>query len=184
MKCWPVPESYSDDLPKAGESGSFWEERNDRHNCGIDLYAPAGAEVLSIEGGKIIETGVFADMLRENYFNLTYYVVIKSEEKLNYKYAGLSQICVETGESIGSGSCLGLLGNLINRDRVTDKDPFHIREMIYKNMTSLLHIEIYKSPITEVKPYSCGNLVGTDSKPASLLDPANVLLGLRKEMNF
>ena len=57
-KYWPVPDSYSKYIPVNGNPGSFWEDRNDRHHCGIDIYAPIGSDVVSIEDGQVIETGI------------------------------------------------------------------------------------------------------------------------------
>jgi murein DD-endopeptidase MepM/ murein hydrolase activator NlpD len=58
MKSWPVKDSYSKEIPKQGSAGSFWEDRKDRHHCGIDIYAPKGSEVVSIEEGVVIGTGI------------------------------------------------------------------------------------------------------------------------------
>ena len=59
MKHWPVPNSFSNKIPVQGTSGSFWENRGDRHHCGIDIYAPANSEVLSITDGMVMDVGIF-----------------------------------------------------------------------------------------------------------------------------
>ena len=59
LKYWPVPNSHSKIVPTAGSPGSFWEDRGDRHHSGIDIYAPEGSNVLSIEDGKVIDIGIF-----------------------------------------------------------------------------------------------------------------------------
>ena len=59
MKQWPVPKSYNKKIPNNNESGSFWENRNDRYHCGVDIYAPKLSEVKSVENGRIINFGKF-----------------------------------------------------------------------------------------------------------------------------
>ncbi len=54
MHIWPVPNSFSKTLPRSGSAGSFWENRKDRHHCGIDIYAPMHCEVLTIENARVV----------------------------------------------------------------------------------------------------------------------------------
>jgi murein DD-endopeptidase MepM/ murein hydrolase activator NlpD len=61
MKYWPVLNNYSKIIPTSG-SGSFWEDRGDRHHYGVDIYAPDNSDVLSIEDGKIIDIGIFTSL--------------------------------------------------------------------------------------------------------------------------
>lgn len=58
MRYWPVPDSYSKNIPLHGSSGSFWENRGDRYHCGVDIYAPPGSKVIAIECGEVIDLGV------------------------------------------------------------------------------------------------------------------------------
>ena len=58
MKYWPGPNRYSKNIPTNGFSGSFWEDRDDRRHCGIDIYAPKGSGVIAIEYGKVIDIGL------------------------------------------------------------------------------------------------------------------------------
>ena len=93
MRFWPVPNSYSKRVPVEGESGSFWEDRNDRRHCGVDIYAPAGSDVLSIEDGAIVRVSVSTSK-KNDYWNNTFYVLIKNQTRLFCKYAKLESIDV------------------------------------------------------------------------------------------
>ena len=86
MKYWPVPESYSKIIPTSYSQGSFWEDRGDRRHCGIDIYAPKGSIVLSVEEGKVLETGLFTSPKILYYWNKTYYVLMKNKSGLICKY--------------------------------------------------------------------------------------------------
>lgn len=79
MKHWPIPNSYSKKTPIRGAPGSFWKNRDDRYHCGIDIYAPNGSDVISIEDGKVIETGTFTSPDKNPYWNTTFYVLIKNK---------------------------------------------------------------------------------------------------------
>ncbi len=179
MKYWPVPESFEDEIPQPGSSGSFWEDRTDRFNCGIDFYAPPGSVVLSITDGVVIDKGVFTDPIQNQYWNRTYFVVIKSKEQINYKYAELAEIYIRIGEKIEAGQKIGIVGKSLNTEMVGDDAPFYIRELLYKNYNAMLHLELYKSPVMEVKPYSEGNFLG-NMRPVSVLDPNVYLMGISK----
>ena len=53
VRFWPLPDARPA-LPSDGDPGSFWEDRGDRHHAGLDLYAPAGSAVVSIEDGIVV----------------------------------------------------------------------------------------------------------------------------------
>ncbi len=100
MKYWPVPNSYSKTISADGSQGSFWEERGDRHHCGIDIYAPEGINVLSIEDGKVREIGKFTSADKIQYWNTTYFIFVENENRLLCKYAELANVTVNINESI------------------------------------------------------------------------------------
>ncbi len=183
MKHWPVPNSYSDELPQAGSQGAFWEDRTDRFNCGVDFYAPPGSSVIAIDGGIVLDKGLFTSPEINPYWNKTYYLVIKTQENIIYKYAELSDILVRLGEHVQGGAEIGIVGEALNKDTVTDSDPFYIRELLYKNFPCMLHLEMYKSPVMEVKPYSEGNFLGK-FKPVSILDPNIYMMGVHKNGRY
>ncbi len=174
MKYWPVPDSPSKKFPEKGSPGSFWEDRGDRFHCGVDIHAEKGSKVLSIESGIVMESGVFTDPEVESYWNKTYFVIIKSFEYVNYKYAELNDIFVHTGDYVEAGDEIGIVGDAINTDKVHTNLPFYIRELVDNQHDTMLHLELLKAPITHVQPYSGGNYFGA-KRPQSLIDPAEFL---------
>jgi murein DD-endopeptidase MepM/ murein hydrolase activator NlpD len=180
MKIWPVPESYEKKVPKNGDPGSFWEDRGDRRHCGIDIYAPEGSEVLSIEGGRIIDIGVFTSPEMHHYWNKTYYIILKSPKNILFKYAELGEVLVYVGDQIEAGHLLGNIGQVINGEDVDYTDPYYVRELADKGRLSMLHLELYKAPVTQVQPYLAGNFFGV-RLPESLIDPAYYLNGIAKQ---
>lgn len=170
MKYWPVPDSYSRIMPEAGEPGSFWESRGEFHHCGIDFYAPHDSAVLAIESGHVIDQGIFTTPEKKDYWNTTYYITIKSSEGVNYKYCELSNVNVHIGDYVDAGLEIGNVGSVLNKEGINNRTPYYIRELVHSNNKSMLHLELYRAPISEVRPYSGGNFLGKD-KPLSLLDP-------------
>jgi len=183
MKFWPVPDSFESIIPKAGTPGSFWEERSDRFNCGVDIYAPEHSVVLSIEDGMVIDIGVFSSPEDEIYWNRTYYVIIKTPGKINFKYCELQEVSVKIGQKLEAGTELGRIGKILNTQHISNGVPFYIRELAYMDHPSKLHLELYKAPIMEVRPYKVGNFMG-DVKPKSILDPNVYLMGIKKHSHF
>lgn len=182
MKVWPVPDSYSKDVPRFGTSGSFWEDRGDCFHCGIDIYAPVDSEVFSIQSGMVIDLGVFTDPDDNMYWNKTYYLIIKSPQNVVFKYAELSETLVQVGDSVSAGQLIGKIAQVINPEEANHTTPYYIHELIRNNYTAMLHLETYIAPITEVRPYKGGNYFGP-SKPYSLLDPGLFLNGSGRNIN-
>ncbi len=179
MKTWPVPESYLDVLPKKGTQGSFWENRNDRYHCGVDIYAPQGSKVVAIDPGRVISVIEFTQSSFGDYLETTQCVIIKNEDNIIYKYAGLVEVSVRPSQKLKAGEVIGTLGKGYNLEKVTSKDPFYVRELQYSNKATMLHLEIYKAPIVEVRPYNTGNFLGNE-KPDALIDPEQFLFGITK----
>ncbi|HOM04118.1 MAG TPA: hypothetical protein PLU67_01350 [Candidatus Kapabacteria bacterium] len=65
-------------LPRFPEEGSFWESRGDRFHCGIDFYYQENTPVLSCEDGYVLKTGIFTSQNILYYWDITYFVLIKS----------------------------------------------------------------------------------------------------------
>ncbi|MGA2296390.1 MAG: M23 family metallopeptidase [FCB group bacterium] len=177
MKFWPVPQSYSKDVPKNGVSGSFWEDRGDRRHCGVDIYAPEDSEVISIEGGKVIDSGVFTSPDMHPYWNKTYYVIVKTSQNIIFKYAELKEVLIHVGDYVEAGQVIGKVGTVIIEKDVTYRDPYYVRDLAQKGTMCMLHLEIYKAPVTAVHPYLAGSFFG-DQLPDSLIDPAIFLNGV------
>lgn len=170
MTLWPVPESYNKTLPKNGDPGAFWEKRNDRFHCGTDIYAPTGSIVVAAESGIVIDSGVFTSPKNKPYWNETFYVSVKSENGVIFKYAELDEIFPKVGDKIDAGDGIGKVGEVLNEEKVNYEAPFYIRELAGAKRFSMLHLELYKAPISEIKPYLGGNFYGK-GRPDSLIDP-------------
>lgn len=181
MEQWPLDKSHSKKIPVKGEAGCFWENRGDRFHCGVDLYAPEGSEVVSIEDCVVVEIGMMtsADILQ--YWNTTYYVLTKNDSGLFCKYGELSKTTVKEGDRIRSGQMIGYVGAVLNPQRIDGKSPPYIQKLKDKN-TSMLHFEIWKEdPVTSHKDYLGGNWF-TKEKPANLIDPTEYLRSIRDKM--
>jgi len=182
MKVWPVPDSYSKDIPRNGEPGSFWEDRGDRFHCGIDIYAPEGSEVLAIQNGRVIDVGVFTNSDDYAYWNKSYFIIIKTPQNVIYKYAELGEVLVHVGDFTSAGQSIGIIGQVLNPEEISHTTPYYIHELIRQNKVAMLHLETYIAPITEVRPYIGGNFFGV-SKPYSVLDPSLFLNGSGRYAN-
>ncbi len=183
MKIWPVPDSYSKSLPKEGERGSFWENRGDRFHVGVDIFAPAGADVLAIQNGKVIDIGIFTTPEEAKYLKKSYYITIKTAQNLNIKYAEVKNITVRIGDYVNTGQKIAEIAEVLNKEYLSHSTPQYLRNMIENDMVSMLHLESYIAPIAEVKPYNFGNYLGK-VKPYSVVDPSlflNGTVGQREE---
>src|SRR3989339_1628729 len=182
MKVWPVPDSYSKEIPKNGQIGSFWEDRGDRRHCGVDIHAPDGAEVVAIDGGKVIDFGVFTSPEMHPYWKKTYYIIIKTSQNILFKYGELKEVFIHVGEFVETGQPIGKVGTVISEKDVTYKDPYFVRELAEKGSMCMLHLEVYKAPVTAVHPYLAGSFFG-EHLPESLIDPSLFLNGISKKGN-
>ncbi len=174
MRYWPVPNSYSRNIPKNNAQGSFWEDREDRYHCGIDIYAPVGSEVKSIEDGTVLDIGIFTSSNKVSYWNKTKYVLIKNTDNIICKYAELGEVTVKIKESIKASQLIGYIGTVLNIEKITEESPLYIKKLKQNNVPSMLHLEIYNSKPRQNKRYLGGNWFGT-TKPKILLNPTYYL---------
>ena len=179
MKSWPVKNSYSKNIPEQGSAGSFWEDRRDRHHCGVDIYAKKGSEVVSIEDGIVVAVGISTSDEILPYWNKTFYIVIKNNSGFYCKYAELDDVIVKKGSLIKSGQLIGHVGLVLNSDKINEKSPEYIQKLKNKN-PSMLHFELYsEKPIITHKNYLGGNWFNFN-KPDNLLDPTAYLQSIKK----
>lgn len=174
MKIWPIPNSYSNKIPALNSPGSFWENREDRYHCGIDIYAPDGSEVVSTEGGKVVDIGIFTSPEILSYWNLTKYVTIKIKNNFFLKYAELSEVIININQLLKPGQLIGYLGTVLNFKKITKESPRYIQKIKSENKPSMLHLEVYSSKPVENKNYLGGNWFGK-IKSENLLDPTDYL---------
>jgi murein DD-endopeptidase MepM/ murein hydrolase activator NlpD len=174
MKVWPVPDSFTKNLPEKNKAGSFWEDRGDRHHCGVDIYAPVGSDVVATESGIVLKTGVFTSPEMNPYWNITYFVVLKHDTGLISKYAELLDATVSDGESLAAGQVLGHVGCVLDVEKITGEAPLYVQELKRKGNASMLHFELFKALPTELTQYAGGN-VHDGVKPENLLDATDYL---------
>lgn len=167
-------------VPQKGEAGSFWESRGDRFHCGVDLYAPENTEVLSIEDGVVVETGMMTSPEILSYWNLTYYVIIEHSQGMFCKYGELAGFTVRKGDSTESGQLIGYVGTVLNSEKIDESCPLYIQKLKNKN-PSMLHFELWKNhPITTHINYLGGNWFA-EEKPENLRNPTRYLESLYVE---
>jgi len=178
-KYWPIPDSYSKKIPKKGEPGSFLENRGDRIHLGVDIYTPYQSPVLAIEDGVVIDTGVFTLPEIMDYWNKTYFLLIKNKSGLVCKYAEFENIKVKKGDLIKAGQLIGFVGCVLNREKITKESPEYIRKLSEKNMLSMLHFELCNSDFTEsLENYKGGNWF-SDNPPKEIIDPTSYLESIK-----
>lgn len=159
-------------FPDNNEPGSFWENRGDRFHCGIDIYYPFGSEVFSISSGKVIDIGVFTSEKLVCYWNKTYFVDVKICDNLFCRYAEMEKINVKRNDFLKPGDLIGLVGQVLNKDKVDKNSPKYIQKLAKLGNISMLHFELYKNNPIDINDsnYLGGNWFSKD-KPECLLDP-------------
>ncbi len=173
MAVWPL-ESKTIKIPQKNEPGSFWENRGDRFHCGIDLYSKAGENIYAIEKGTVVEIGIMTSPQMLDYWNVTWYLIMKNENGSYWKYGEMGKINVKTGDSISQGERIGVVGLVLKSDQINENSPLYIQKLKYNN-TSMLHLELFMdNPITKHEKYLGGNWFSSQ-KPDQLLDPTIVL---------
>ncbi|HPE63596.1 MAG TPA: M23 family metallopeptidase [Methanothrix sp.] len=178
---WPLPGDRSRRIPIHGFPGSFAEDRGDRLHCGVDLYAPAGSEVVSIDDGLVVEVGHFTSPRMIPYWNETFYAIVENEGGLFVKFAEMEAVEVNPDDRISSGDLVGLVGSVLNPEMIDDDAPAYIRDLIERERPSMLHLELYSSRPEPFERYRGGNWFG-DGEPKGLLDPTGLLTSIRKEL--
>ena len=181
MEQWPLNKIHSKNIPVKDEAGCFWENRGDRFHCGVDLYAPEGSEVASIEDCVIVEVGMMTSPSILPYWNTTYYVVTKNDSGIFFKYGELSKASVQEGDRISSGQLIGYVGAVLNPQKIDGTSPLYIQKL-KNNNTSMLHFEVWKDePITSHEDYLGGNWFAKE-RPVNLIDPTEYLKSVRDKV--
>lgn len=174
MKSFPLTKRTEIVLRENRESGSFWEDRKDRHHCGIDLYAPGGEPVLAIEEGEVIDVGIMTSPEMISYWNKTYYIIIRNLSGLFCKYGELGSSNVKTGDTVEAGQVIGNVGTVLNNEKIDGNAPEYIQKL-KDNNPSMLHFELWEDePVVEDENYLGGNWF-RDERPKKLLDPTEYL---------
>lgn len=174
MVRWPVPESYSTRVPPPSSPGSFWEDRGDRHHCGVDIYAPCNSLVVAAESGKVEYIGPFTSPEWIPYWNPTSSVICSLRGGYFIRYAELGEVWVECGDQISCGEPIGRLGPVLNFSLIEDESPAYIRTLKDRGHQCMLHVEMYRTMPDNDPHYLGGNWFGA-GKPQGLLDPSLLL---------
>jgi murein DD-endopeptidase MepM/ murein hydrolase activator NlpD len=177
MKFWPVPNSYKKEPPLHGAEGAFWEDRGDRHHCGVDIYAPEGSDVLAMDDGRVLEVGMFTAPEKVPYWNVSHYIFIHHGDGVIARYAELRDVTVEPAQAVKAGQRIGHVGSVINVQKIKASSPGYILRLKLNGRASMLHLELYRSLQGSEDAYLGGNTF-SGVKPGGLLDPTAVLKAL------
>lgn len=173
---WPIP-SVSKSVPSSPHAGSFWENREDRFHCGIDIPAEPGADVIAIESGKVVRTGVFTSPEKVPYWNVTRYIVIENDGGNYSVYAELQDTLPAEGAEVAQGQLIGHVGQPLNPELIDRHSPEYIRKEKEKGALSMLHFELL-SQLPDERDIPLGNWFEKE-RPDYLLDPTRYLQGTR-----
>ncbi|MFO8235184.1 MAG: M23 family metallopeptidase [Bacteroidales bacterium] len=176
MKFWPVPNSYSKEVPISG-AGSFAESRGSRHHYAVDIYAPVSSKVLATENGKVIAEGVFTTPAVKSYWNMTYFVAIKHDSGYIAKYCELGDLLVNKGDQVKGGEVIGHIGKVLNFKEINSQSPLYIQKIKEAEVEGMLHFELYKEEPVIFRDYNGGNW-HNHQKPDNILDPTTYLSSL------
>lgn len=180
MRFWPVPASYSQQLPRTGEKGSFWEDRGDRRHTGVDIYAPQGSPVVAVEDGIVLQVLEFTSPKLLPYYNQTQAVLVKHFDGAILLYAQLGFVRVSPGEVVSAGEVLGGLGEVLNAQCIDRSAPRHIRGLANAELTAILHLELYNN-VPQVNLNTLGGNILLKETPSGLLDPTEYLSSIELE---
>jgi murein DD-endopeptidase MepM/ murein hydrolase activator NlpD len=176
MKLFPLQNYSESQIPKSG-SGSFGENRGDRIHTGVDLYAPKGSIVCSVESAIVIASDIFTSPQLNNYWNITYFVAVKNHSGNICKYCELGDIFVSIGQQIQAGVQIGAVGSVLNFDLIDENSPLYIQQIKQSGRSSMLHFELYSSPPITPENYSGGNIF-SPTLPNNLLNPTDFMINL------
>ncbi|ODS38406.1 MAG: hypothetical protein A7316_08010 [Candidatus Altiarchaeales archaeon WOR_SM1_86-2] len=179
MRYWPVPNSYSKTVPVKGSPGSFWEDRGDRYHCGVDIYAPEGSDVCSVEDCKDIGIGVCTSSKDVRYWNTTHYILVKNKTGFVCKYAELGDVKVRAGEFVNASQLIASVGRVLNPDKINEESPEYVQKLKAIGNLSMLHFELYKKSSIIDERYDLGGSWFSNAKPKNLLDPGDYLNSIK-----
>lgn len=178
---WPLPGDRSRRIPIHGFPGSFAEDRGDRLHCGVDLYAPAGSEVVSIDDGLVVEVGHFTSPRMIPYWNETFYAIVENEGGLFVKFAEMEAVEVNPDDRLSSGDLVGLVGSVLNPEMIDDDAPAYIRDLIERERPSMLHLASTRPGQNPSKDTEAETGLAMESRKGS--STTGLLTSIRKELS-
>lgn len=160
------------EIPVSGQ-GSFWEDRGDRHHCGIDLYSNKNVEIYAITDGEVVAVEIMTHPDFVHYWNVTYQVVVKADN-FYIKYGEVANPKVKVGDLIKEGQVVALVGQVLDGDKIGENDPVYVQKLKY-GKNAMLHLECWKSdPVIVHEKYLGGNWFENEM-PENLLNPEFLL---------
>ncbi len=93
---WPVPNFY--------KVSSSFGQRGRKHHDGIDIPAPKGTPIISVDAGVVI----YSDNGIRGYGNM---IVVSHGDDIFTVYAHNSKNKVDKGDKVKKGEVIGLIGN-------------------------------------------------------------------------
>lgn len=176
-RTWPLADVAIPVVPKKGEPGSFWEDRGDRHHCGVDLYAAGGSKVVACEDAVVVRVGTFTSPVVTHYWTTTLFADLRLPDGLFCRYAELGEVAVPIWQHVRRGHIIGGVGTVLIAEEITEQSPPYIRALKERGAMSMLHFELWRSLPGDDARYRGGNWFG-ETKPADLLDPTWYLSGI------
>lgn len=101
---WPIP-----DLHRQSVGSSVMPNRHGRAHKGVDIQAPAGAEVLASVGGLVRRVVDGRKSKRPMLRRAGLFVDIRGNDSLTYRYLHLGEVRVTPGSIIKQGEVVGLV---------------------------------------------------------------------------
>lgn len=154
-------------IPIKDHPGSFGIKRHQHIHTGVDLYAPYGTPVRTIEAGKIIAIQWFTGpSINMPWWNDTQAVYVEGVSGV-FNYGEIQEYPnLRIGDAVEEGQYIGYV--------VTVLKKYKGRPM------SMLHIELYDHGYTDTwREWKIG-----DPKPKHLKDPTPILVQLQKQFFY
>lgn len=103
---WPI-----EDLHRQSIGSSVMPDRRGRAHKGVDIQAPAGAEVLASVGGRVRRVVDGRKSKRPRLQRAGLFVDIRGDDSLTYRYLHLGEARVTPGSIIKQGEVVGLVAD-------------------------------------------------------------------------
>jgi murein DD-endopeptidase MepM/ murein hydrolase activator NlpD len=168
-KFWPVPQSYSKNVPKNGKDGSF--RRNDYYDklkvwhTGTDLFCPNGSRVIATEDCTVVRVWKFTGPPDASQYRTTWAVNARLDDGRIVVYGEVRRPNFRAGKKILAGQTVGYVAQVE-----------HGRKQPLKGYRNMLHFELYKKGTRKTIDWWHKG----EPKPVNLLDPTKYLEGCKK----
>lgn len=149
--------NYDWSLPQNPQNHFAAPRKHDIHT-GIDLFAPVGTEVYSIQEGVVIDVGYFTGKeVGMPWWNTTQYVMIETNGFV-CNYGEISPL-VKIGDIVKPGDLIGTVQQVLKKDKGLPQ--------------SMLHFELYSGNPNGWAIWNLG-----EDRPEKLLSPTKLIENL------